>query len=507
MSRLQASWRGHPRLAVGIVIAIVCLIRLLAVVATSLELGPDESQYWRWGQAFDWGYYSKPPLIAWAIGSSTTLFGDTEWAVRFWAPIAHGIAGYALYLLGRAMFDERAGVWAAIIYLSMPGVWLSSTVMSTDALLLPLWSLGLLALWQLRQAPSVLNGVLLGAAIGAAMLAKYAALYFVLGAGLAAIVDPDTRKALLSLSGVAAFVALLAVLAPNLLWNAANDFATVGHTGDNANWSNASFDPGNLLKFAVDQLGVFGPITFGLLCFCIAVVLLNGRAPELRREQWLLCFILPPLIIIAVQAFVSRAHANWAASAYPAAAVLVGALAMSRGLRTWTFSGVALNVFVGLAYLWLALSPASANAIGADNAFKRVRGWEATTAQLGQIAADNNATAILFDEREPWHAADFYGETITLPPLRIWRSLEGPQNFAEETAALSEGEDGRVLVAVSVPAYQERIAADFEQFDPSGVLEIPIGPDRYRRFDLFIASGFAPLPRTDDYFETYPLPE
>ena len=43
------------------------------------------------------------------------------------------------HALSRA-FDNGAGAWAAAIYLLMPGVWLSSTIMSTDAVLLPAWS-------------------------------------------------------------------------------------------------------------------------------------------------------------------------------------------------------------------------------------------------------------------------------------------------------------------------------------------------------------------------------
>lgn len=507
MGRLEQYWRARPALVAGLAIALLGLLRVLVVVVTPLELGPDESQYWRWGQTFDWGYYSKPPLIAWTIAASTSLFGDVEWAVRLAAPIAHAAAGFFLFLLGRSMFDARVGAWVAAVYLTMPGVWLSSTLMSTDALLLPLWALGLWALWRLRQTPNLLNAALLGAAIGAAMLAKYAALYFLVGAGLAAVIDPPTRRALLSLQGALALVVLLAVLSPNLLWNAANDFATVGHTGDNANWSNATFDPGNLVKFVVDQFGVFGPLTFAMLVIFAGLLLRGWRQKGLEREHWLLCFILPALLVIIVQAFISRAHANWAASAYPAAAVLVAACAVIHVRTLWLLIGVAINALIGATYIVMALAPSVADGLGADNAFKRVRGWDTMTARFAELADEQNASAILFDEREPWHGADFYGEDVGLPPIRIWRLLEHGQNFAEETAFLRPGEDDRVLVALTVPAYKERIAADFASFETAGELAIQIGPDRQRRFQLFLASGFSPLPRTDAYFETYPLGE
>ena len=504
MLQTQQLWRNRPATTVALAIGALVLVRIAALAASSLELGPDESQYWRWAQQFDWGYYSKPPLIAWAIGLTTSIFGDSEWAVRLSAPIAHGFAGFALFALGRRMFNARCGAWAAAIYLLMPGVWLSSTLMSTDALLLPLWSLALYALWRMRETPTVPFGLLAGAAIGLAMLAKYAALYLILGAGLAAVIDRDTRRALLSPAGLAAALAVLAVMSPNILWNAAHDFETVGHTSDNANWSHASIQLGHLMKFVTDQMAVFGPVS--LIAGAIgAIATLTGRdEANLSPRRWLLCFILPPLAIIAVQAVVARAHANWAATAYPAAAVLLGSFAAGIPWRRWIAGGLAFNVLLGATYLVMAVYPAAADATGASNAFKRVRGWEAMATELSRIAQQHDASALMFDEREPWHTSDFYGQHIPLPPLRMWRSLDEPQNFAEETGVMAPGDDRAVLFASVVPQWREREAADFASFEPIGSLDIPLGRKKVRHIDLYLARGYAPLPRTGDYFERYP---
>src|SRR5262245_33053163 len=113
--------RSRPAATVALVIALLVAIRIAIIAATPLELGPDEAQYWRWSRTLDWGYYSKPPLIAWTIAASTALFGDAEWAVRLAAPILHGLAAWFLFLLGRKAFDLRVGIWSAAIYLLMPG--------------------------------------------------------------------------------------------------------------------------------------------------------------------------------------------------------------------------------------------------------------------------------------------------------------------------------------------------------------------------------------------------
>jgi 4-amino-4-deoxy-L-arabinose transferase-like glycosyltransferase len=320
---MKAMWSRNPAGAVALAIGVLVLIRLIVVIATPLEIGPDEAQYWRWSRTLDFGYYSKPPLIAWVIALSTAVFGDGEWAIRFLAPILHGISAYFLFLLGRRMFTSRIGAWGAAIYFLMPGVWLSSAIITTDAVLLVAWSAALYFLWRLREKPGVVVGLLAGGAIGLAMLGKYAAVYLFSGAALAAVFDRDMRKALLSPGGVAMIVAAVAVMSPNLIWNAMNGFATLSHTADNANLAEAGFNPLNVIGFVGDQMAVFGPLTF--LLFIAGGAFIGGRrdAEATTRELWLLSFIVPAMIVIMGQEIMSRAHANWAAAAYPAVSVLL----------------------------------------------------------------------------------------------------------------------------------------------------------------------------------------
>jgi hypothetical protein len=56
--------------------------RLCYLAVSPLELAMDEAYYWDWGRLPDWGYYSKPPLIAWINTASSALFGASEFGVR-----------------------------------------------------------------------------------------------------------------------------------------------------------------------------------------------------------------------------------------------------------------------------------------------------------------------------------------------------------------------------------------------------------------------------------------
>ena len=68
---------------VFIILVIITLIRIYSLFVSPIELSVDEAQYWHWSQNLDYGYFTKPPLIAWAIALSTNIFGNEEWAVDY----------------------------------------------------------------------------------------------------------------------------------------------------------------------------------------------------------------------------------------------------------------------------------------------------------------------------------------------------------------------------------------------------------------------------------------
>lgn len=536
-------------------------VRVTGILISPLNLGPDEAQYWRWGQTPAWGYFSKPPLIAWVIGAVTSVFGNAEWAVRLPAPFLHAGAAGALFLLARDMYDARTAAFAAFGYSLMPGVILSSGLMTTDGLLIPAWSLGLLCLWRLRANPASWHCASgLGLAIGLGFLAKYAMIYFLVGTGLAALLDPQTRRALLTTRGALAAAITLALTMPHVVWNARNGFPTFKHTLDNANLQGQLFNPENALTFLVDQMGIVGPVGFCILVAAI-IAMLSQRRNAPIQSRWLLCFILPPLILIMAEAVTSRAHANWAASAYAAGCILIAAWLMNEtpwpkrgwqvaagaifcaallipdmsppvraGVAIWLAGGVltfgalnrwrrvgllwtdySLHGFVAILFMALATGPISwADQLGLANAFKRTLGWQATTGALSDAAQMHGAAAIIVDERENWHGLDYYGRDGELAvPVYTWQRNPAPRSYAEGFA-LPGGHTQPVLIASVRRDFAPHIAADFTRFDPVGGLDIPLYDGRTRHFELYLAAGYRPQTRGPDWedkFRIVPGPE
>ncbi len=401
--RFHAFVEDRPFEFVLILTGVITGLRLLLLFFYQTALGPDEAQYWFWGQDLDWGYYSKPPMIAWVIALPTTLFGDHTWAVRFLSPLFIGGSALLLFLSGRHLYGDRVGIWAAVMFLLMPAVMLGATIISTDVPLLFFWCGALFALLKLSDAGAREQtrwAIALGAALGLGFLSKYAMFYFPIGWALAAIFSPTMRQSLRLGTLFKVLLAAAIVFAPNIIWNAQNGFQTVGHTADNADWR-GTLNIEELWQFLGDQFGVAGPILFAVLLIGAVRTLLPRRwiaGPRVQADITLLSFTLPPLLIICGQALLSRANANWAIAAYPAAMILIPAWLIRWRARWALWASVGLHAAVGLLVTAGLVHFQLADGLGLSNAVKRLRGWDEQTQQLAQAAASYDT--VLVDERE-----------------------------------------------------------------------------------------------------------
>jgi 4-amino-4-deoxy-L-arabinose transferase-like glycosyltransferase len=201
-------------------------LRLLAVILARTDLFFDEAQYWAWSREIAFGYFSKPPLIGWIIRAATDVCGNSEACVRAPAPILYAVTSYFVFLAGRALYDDRIGFWSAIVFATLPGVSFSSGLISTDVPLLACWTIALYGWIKLVETHRLGYAILVGLSLGLGLLAKYAAIYFLLCAGIDAWRDKEARAALGGDRGLVALILALAILAPNLVWNAENGFAT-----------------------------------------------------------------------------------------------------------------------------------------------------------------------------------------------------------------------------------------------------------------------------------------
>ena len=220
---------------------VVTMLRIVYLVwLCPYDLIEDEAQYWLWAQHLDWSYYSKGPGVAWAIGLSTWLFGDAEWAVRLPAAVsglvamicAAGLGGEAAIALGGGERGaQRGAIFGMAAFALAPVFQATSVLMTIDGPLVACWLLAAWAAWRASVRGSRSAGVVLGAAVGAGFLFKYTMVLLMPGLlGFAVARRRGVHLAagwrLWAVGGAA--VALLGTV-PVFVWNAQHNWDTVRH--------------------------------------------------------------------------------------------------------------------------------------------------------------------------------------------------------------------------------------------------------------------------------------
>ena len=394
----RASWLTTPTGMVA-VLALLTVARLAMLASATVPLYGDEAQYWDWSRDPAFGYFSKPPVIAWLIAMSTALFGDTEFGIRAGMPIVHAVTGFMIYLIGRRLFNARVGFWSGLGYATLPAVSVSTTIASTDPPLLMFWSIALYAFIRAVGEGPWRWWLLSGAALGLAMMSKYAAMAFFASALLYLLLSPDARRWLATPRPYAMAAAAVLVFLPNIVWNLANGFVTVRHVAQDAELGDGlTLDPLKLLEFLAGQYGVFGPILFGAL-----TILLARWRSETRDDRMLLllAFVVPMLLAMTVQSLLAGANANWAAASYVAATVAVTAALATPRWRRLLVASLALHLVIAAAVplfdpVWRATG--LADTAGLDP-YKRLRGWPEVGERLATLREEYPGTALLSEER------------------------------------------------------------------------------------------------------------
>ncbi len=403
------------------------LLRLIVRGGLGIDLHYDEAQYAVWSFSPDWGYYSKPPLVAWAIGASRAFCGDTAFCVRLPSAIAFTLTPLLVYGIGRELWprDKRIAWLGAGLFALSPLVGFYSMFMTTDALLLLCWAAALLTLLlAIRRGGSW--WLALGISLGLGLLAKYTMGIFAVSAALALIWIPRLRTLLATPGPWTALFAATVLFAPNIWWNAVNGFPTLHHTAEISQLDRAGAGLGGLVEFLAAQVVIFGPVAFVAAAFAVRRGLIAERLPadigpgeraRIPPLRFLICFTLPFLAIIALQAGLSRAFANWAAPTYVGASLLAGYALLATRMRWLVATSL---VTAALITVLTYGHEAMARAIGwrLASPLSTLRGWAPLGDRIETLALQHGARLVV-DDRTLASELGFYAGGVGRD-LRVW---------------------------------------------------------------------------------------
>ncbi|HSH98391.1 MAG: ArnT family glycosyltransferase [Methylophilaceae bacterium] len=503
-------------------LCLLAIIRSIYGFYQPIPLQVDEAQYLGWAHDFTAGYYSKPPFIAWALGGGAAICSglgiqQIEGCTRMLQSPALLLSAIAIALTAFKLFGSRKiAVASALLFLTMPLSGFYALVASTDAWLFLWWSFALLAfvVAQKEGSASLVPWILCGVALGFGLLTKYSMGIFVFSAVIWLLMQKRLFTKAPFIAGLTAFIVFL----PNILWNIKTGFPTLTHHLELSHVDTAVSAGWDLYERFNELFGFFSAqfLMFGPLAFLALLIISSGfggqgfTAVERNSQRLLLVFTWPMLGIILLQAFMSRAHGNWAAPAYVAASILVAAYWLGVqdnrlgakpkiALRSSAFSttvivGLIVSVLIMIAPHWSASHEEIRTS--QKNPLRKLKGWK-EAALWAQQRVKQQPMRVMADDRDMLAALSSYGYPETYPPLAWNPSQHKDSHYrwfydVKDAAGVNTGEMLVLLVGPATGIDIDQLERSFEQVTPihdANLAVIPLGGNNYRAW-AFIVRGF-----------------
>ncbi len=500
-------------------------VRLLYAAINPMNLAGDEAYYWEWSRHLDWGYFSKPPGIAWLMALATWIGGDHTVTIRLTSALLGVGSLILLRTLARNLFGARAALLAVLLALATPANVLLNFMLTIDAPLVLCWTAALWCFWRWLQADEKggrwLAGLTLGLAGG--YLAKQMMLVFPLLA-IVYLVSSKTHRARLKSPGFWLAIAIsLVALVPPLWWNAQHDWVTFHHTGGQIAGDTDDKPFGyTFVEFLLTQAGVLSPVIW----FFVMATALAGLARFKRLaepERFLVIFSAPAIVVMSLMALRQTMLPNWAAVYYIAAILLVAGwlagagrgLGLPHGWRKATRPALAIGLLmVAVGYLW---SPALRVFGHAGDPrldpMRRLIGHEAVAEaaapMLQQVPRPDQTFVIALDHRYNASHLAFY-----LPGQpRVYRWERYDHVASQYELWPNPIEDGKAGwdAIVFVPGHDKtvtrRFQGAFETFEAMGTLEVEVSPHYERFYRVFLGRSLREWPEGMPLKETDSEPD
>jgi undecaprenyl-diphosphatase len=322
----------------------ITIFRFWFIASSPFDLAEDEAHYWEWSRNLDISYYSKGPVVAYIIFIFTSIFGSTEFGVRFGAvAISAGIAVITYYFISD-IFDKKKAFYSVILLNIIPVFAAGALIMTIDPPYLFFWSL---ALFFTYKAVNYNRKwwYAVGIALGMGLLTKYTMAMFIPLLFLFLLLSKTNNHWLVKKEPYLAVIIGLMFFTQVIIWNIQHDWVSFRHVAgqagisDDAAWNfYTSFM--NLLEFAGSQIGIITPLIFiGMIYASVKAIknirqqrditaLLEGDKKKFSGDDYLflIIFSLPVFLFFLLYSFYSKVQANWAIPAYFTGLILTAAV-------------------------------------------------------------------------------------------------------------------------------------------------------------------------------------
>lgn len=347
----------------AILAALLTAVRTLT--AASLPVLAGEAYYWNWGQHPAAGYFDHPPMVAfigkiffsWVLGS--------ELALRSGALILGALTIFAVYGFARSLFPQGTTAWRSTLLFGITPIFAGlGIVFQPDNALILFMVLTWWLFWRAIEKESNLAlWFAAGVVAGLALLSKFHAWVLVPPVWLFLAFSPPHRKLLARPGPWIALTTSLAVLSPNLVWNAQRGWLNYAYQLRRSDITESMFEWENIFHFFAGPFALLSPLVGIIIFWSIWRGIQTYRAGRDPRVLYLLLAGVPLILVLGLLSVGVTISAHWPATGYIPLMILAVFLLESSpklgaGFQRWMFrTAAAMTVLLHVAPLLLFAIP------------------------------------------------------------------------------------------------------------------------------------------------------
>ncbi|MBI1824741.1 MAG: glycosyltransferase family 39 protein [Nitrospirae bacterium] len=293
--------------------------------AAHFNLTPDESYYWYWSEHLQLSYYDHPPMVAWLMRLSTSLFGQGEWAVRLPA-LLMGIGDtWMIYDLAKRTFKSPgAGLVSAMILNSIMIFSVGMVIFTPDTPQLFFWIAATAFAYRATVENRSQYWFLTGIAFGLGLLSKYTMILFLPALLLFLLFNAPFRSHLASWKSWLSLLIAFLIFSPVMIWNYQNQWISFLFQFHHGTLSRESTGLRYLFEFLGSQAGIFSPLLFMAFFWAWVKAYRIGRVPHLWQFSFLFWMVFPLFVFFIYKSLHSKIEANWPVFCQTGSIVLLG---------------------------------------------------------------------------------------------------------------------------------------------------------------------------------------
>jgi len=292
-----------------------------------LDLLPEEAYYWSYSQHLDYGYLDHPPMVAWLIGLSETVFGRSEFAVRLPAFIGWVVFASVMYRFSVRLCGRSVGKPVVLLLTVLPIYMSVGFLMTPDAPFYVTWAGSLLFLQRALLDGKPLAWIGVGICLGLGLLSKYTMGLIVPTAVVFILLDKKSWHWFRRPQPYFALLIGAVLFLPVVYWNYLHDWMSFTFQGTRR-WSGGSTFQLHILVATVllliTPVGLVSAIRVIGQVWPRSFQFTARRSEDERGKLFMFVFAIVPLSAFVIHSLQGQPKANWTGPVWLSLLPLIG---------------------------------------------------------------------------------------------------------------------------------------------------------------------------------------